>query len=274
MTALLQRLGFAPEARVMLLSCTELGLCHAANVGVFEVLHGGIPASASLMVPAPWARESAAHYRGDDVGVHLTVNAEHNLYRWGPLTLSPSLLDGDGGFPRTVDDIWDHADLDEVRRECRAQIERAVLWGFDITHLDTHLNALLLRPEFFDVYLQLAVEFALPIRLADDDGEANAGFPFRSLADAEGVVFPDAHRALPPIAGPDELCARAESRSGWIRSESRSHCARTYLATRTDARPPRHLPETGNRSGGRRRSCVVPCHRVIPTVSRTLLSLS
>ncbi len=207
MTALLQRLGFAPEARVMLLSCTELGLCHAANVGVFEVLHGGIPASASLMVPAPWARESAAHYRGDDVGVHLTVNAEHNLYRWGPLTLSPSLLDGDGGFPRTVDDIWDHADLDEVRRECRAQIERAVLWGFDITHLDTHLNALLLRPEFFDVYLQLAVEFALPIRLADDDGEANAGFPFRSLADAEGVVFPDAHRALPPIAGPDELCA-------------------------------------------------------------------
>jgi hypothetical protein len=205
MTALLEHLGFAADARVMLLSCDELGLCHAVNVGVFEVLHRGIAASASLMVPAPWARESAARYRGDDIGVQLTINAEHDLYRWGPLTLSPSLLDGDGGFPRTVDDIWDHADLEEVRRECRAQIERAVLWGFDVTHLDTHLDALLLRPEFFDVYLDLAIEFALPVRLADAEGEANAGFPFRSLADAEGVVFPDAHRALPADAGPDQI---------------------------------------------------------------------
>jgi len=205
MTALLERLGFATDARVMLLSGNQLGFCHAVNVGIFEMLHRGMPASASLMVPAPWARESAARYRGDDIGVHLTINAEHDLYRWGPLTLSPSLLDGDGGFPRTVDDIWDHADLEEVRRECRAQIVRAVLWGFDVTHLDTHLDALLLRPEFFDVYLELAVEFALPLRLADADGEANAGFPFRSLANAEGVVFPDAHRTLPADAGPDQL---------------------------------------------------------------------
>jgi predicted glycoside hydrolase/deacetylase ChbG (UPF0249 family) len=205
MTALLERLGFAAGTRVMLLSCNELGFCHAVNVGIFEVLHRGIPASASLMVPAPWARESAARYRGDDIGVHLTINAEHDLYRWGPLTLSPSLLDGDGGFPRTIDDIWDHADLEEVRRECRAQIERAVLWGFDVTHLDTHLDALLLRPEFFDVYLELATEFALPVRLADADGETNAGFPFRSLADAEGVVFADAHRVLPAASRPDQI---------------------------------------------------------------------
>ena len=49
--------------------------------------------------------------------MHLTLNAEYDLYRWGPITQAPSLLDGDGGFPRTVDDVWDHADLDEVRRE-------------------------------------------------------------------------------------------------------------------------------------------------------------
>ena len=67
--------------------------------------------------------------------MHLTLNAEHDRYRWGPITHAPSLLDGDGGFPRTIDDLWEHADLDEVRRECRAQIERAILWGFDVTHL-------------------------------------------------------------------------------------------------------------------------------------------
>ena len=45
--------------------------------------------SATLMVPCPWAREAAARYRGEDVGVHLTLNAEYDLYRWGPITHAP-----------------------------------------------------------------------------------------------------------------------------------------------------------------------------------------
>jgi hypothetical protein len=143
------------------------------------------------MVPAPWAREAASRYRGEDVGVHLTLNAEHDRYRWAPITRAPSLFDGDGGFPRTVEDLWDHADLDEARRELRSQIERAILWGFDVSHLDSHLGVLQLRPEFFDVYLDLAVEFRLPIRLPSAAAERAVGFPFRSLAAEEGVLFPD-----------------------------------------------------------------------------------
>jgi hypothetical protein len=131
--------------------------------------------------------------------VRLTLNSEHDLYRWGPLTQAPSLLDGDGGFPRTVEDVWDHADLDEVRRECRAQIERAVLWGFDISHLDAHLDALLLRPEFFDIYLELAVDFALPLRLLSAEAEPNVGFPVRSLVADEGVLFADRFATLPMV---------------------------------------------------------------------------
>jgi predicted glycoside hydrolase/deacetylase ChbG (UPF0249 family) len=160
-------------------------------VGVYEAVRSGVATSASLMVPCPWAREAAARYRGEDVGVHLTLNAEHDLYRWGPITHAPSLLDGDGGFPRTVTDVWDHADLDEVRRECRAQIERAIYWGFDVSHLDSHMGTLQLRPEFFDVYLELAIDFSLPIRLSGASSEGHIGFPFRRLAAEEGVVFPD-----------------------------------------------------------------------------------
>jgi predicted glycoside hydrolase/deacetylase ChbG (UPF0249 family) len=123
--------------------------------------------------------------------VHLTLNAEWGTYRWGPITQAPSLLDGDGGFPRTIEDSWDHADLEEVRRECRAQIERAILWGFDVSHLDSHMGTLQLRPEFFDVYLELAVEFGLPLRMGPAGGERLVGFPYRTLAEAEGVVFTD-----------------------------------------------------------------------------------
>jgi predicted glycoside hydrolase/deacetylase ChbG (UPF0249 family) len=191
MVTLAERLGYRADDRLVIISCDDLGACHALNLGVYDAIRGGVATSASLMVPAPWAREAAARYRGEDVGVHLTLNSEFDLLRWAPLTASPSLLDGDGGFPRTVEDLWDHADLDEVRRECRAQIERAIVWGFDVSHLTSHLSALTLRPEFFDIYVELAVDFRLPVRLPSTVSERDAGFPFRKLAAEEGLVFPD-----------------------------------------------------------------------------------
>jgi hypothetical protein len=151
------------------------------------------------MVPCPWAREASSRYRGEDIGVHLTVNAEYELYRWGPITYAPSLLGGDGGFPRTVEDVWDHADLDEVRRECRAQIERAILWGFDVSHLDAHMGTMQLRPEFFDVYLELAVEFGLPLRMVSASMERYVGFPARAVAAEAGAVFTDHMRFVPGV---------------------------------------------------------------------------
>jgi predicted glycoside hydrolase/deacetylase ChbG (UPF0249 family) len=190
-SSLAERLGYSADTRLLIVNCDDLGMCHAANEGVYESLRDGFGTSASLMVPCPWAREAAARYRGEDVGVHLTLNAEFELYRWGPCTQAPSLLGGDGGFPATLPDVWDHADLDEARRELRAQVERAILWGFDVTHLDSHMGTLQLRPEFFDIYLDLAVDFALPIRLSDADTQAAVGFPFRDLAAEEGVLSPD-----------------------------------------------------------------------------------
>jgi hypothetical protein len=192
MSDLASGLGGDAAARLLIVTCDELGVTHAHNRGVYEALRDGFATSAGLVVPGPWAREAAARYRGEDVGVHLTLNAEYDLLRWGPITHGPSLLDGDGGFPRTLDDLWDHGDLDEVRRECRAQIERAVYWGFDVSHLSSHLGALELRPEFFDVALDLAGEFGLPLRLLPASEQRSVGFPFRDLAADRGIVSPDA----------------------------------------------------------------------------------
>ena len=191
MPTLAERLGYRPEDKLVIVSCDDLGTCHALNVGVYTALRHGAATCASLMVPGPWARHAVAEYAGEDVGVHLTLNAEHERYRWGPITHAPSLVDGDGGFPRAIDDLWEHADPEEVRRECRTQLERALEWGIDVTHLAPHLSAMTLRPEFFDVYLELAVDFRLPVRLPSTVSEREAGFPFRRLASAEGVLFPD-----------------------------------------------------------------------------------
>ena len=169
---LAEQLGHPPDAKLLIINCDDLGSSRSANVAIYEALRDGVATSSTLMVPCPWARDAAAMYRGEDVGVHLTLNSEWDTYRWGPITHSPSLLDGDGGFPRTVVDVWDHADLDEVRKECRAQLDRAIYWGFD-------------------VYLELAVDFRLPLRMAGASAERLVGFPYRRLAHEEGVVFPD-----------------------------------------------------------------------------------
>ena len=189
--SLASRLGYGDDARLVIVSCDDLGSCHGATEGVYQAIRNGVATCASIMVPAPWARYAADQYAGEDIGVHLTLNAEHPLYRWGPLTHAPSLLSGEGGFPRSVDDLWEHADSTEVLRECRAQIERALAWGIDVSHLAPHLTSITLRPEFFDVYLELAVEFKLPIRLPSTISADAAGFPFRQLAADEGIVFPD-----------------------------------------------------------------------------------
>jgi len=190
-TSLAEALGHAPGARLLIITCDDLGMSYAVNSAVYESVRTGVATSAGLVVPGPWAREAAASYRGEDIGAHLTLNSEYDLYRWGPLTHAPSLLDGDGGFPRTLVDLWEHADLDEVRKECRAQVERAIYWGFDVSHLSAHLGALELRPEFFDVALELAVDFRLPLRLAGAEHQHKAGFPFRQLAAEAGVLCPD-----------------------------------------------------------------------------------
>lgn len=188
---LAERLGHDADARLVIVSCDDLGALHAANVAIYGALRTGRATCTSLMVPAPWARHAVDEWRGEDVGVHLTLNAEHARYRWGSITRSASLESGEGGFPRTLDDLWEHADPAEVRRECRAQIDRAIAWGLDPTHLSPHLTAITLRPEFFDVYLDLAAEYRLPIRLPSTITQEDAGFPFRDLAREAGVVFPD-----------------------------------------------------------------------------------
>ena len=192
MASLAERLGYRSDTKLVIISCDDLGACHSANVGVYGALREGLATCASIMVPAPWARDAAQRYLPtDDIGVHLTLNCEYEAYRFGPITHAPSLLSGEAGFPRRIADLWEHADPEEVLRECRAQIERALAWEIDVTHLTPHLTAITLRPEFFDVYLELAVEFRLPIRLPSTITADQAGFPFRSLAAEEGVVFPD-----------------------------------------------------------------------------------
>jgi len=52
-TALVERLGYGPGDRVLVLSCAELGVFHAGNIAIYESLRNGTATTATLLVPAP-----------------------------------------------------------------------------------------------------------------------------------------------------------------------------------------------------------------------------
>jgi chitin disaccharide deacetylase len=151
----------------------------------------GLATSATLMVPCPWAREAVERFEGLDIGIHLTLTSEYPTYRWRALTGGRSLHDAQGYMPRTAEALWARADPIEVEAECRAQVEQALAWGVDITHLDNHMGTLQVNAALFPIYVRLAREFSLPLRMAGKSADDRLGFGGRAQCDAAGVLYPD-----------------------------------------------------------------------------------
>jgi predicted glycoside hydrolase/deacetylase ChbG (UPF0249 family) len=176
---LAERLGFAADDRVAIVHVDDLGMCHAANQGGFEALENGPATCGSIMVPCPWFAEAAsrARDRSDfDLGVHLTLNSEWDHYRWGPVagrSAVPSLLDDEGFLPRSTLETVARAEPGEVEIELRAQVERALEAGIDVTHLDSHMGTCFF-PNLIGVYAGLATEFGVPLFAVQPDEKALA----------------------------------------------------------------------------------------------------
>jgi hypothetical protein len=167
----LQRLGFSEGDRLVILHADDLGMCHAANQAFSDLVTFGLVTCGSVMVPCPWFLELAELARNHleaDVGVHLTLTSEWRHFRWGPLsTRDPSsgLLDGEGYLPRTVEALHKQMEPQAAIAEMRAQIERALEAGIDVTHIDTHMGAIA-NEDLLDGYITLGREFRIPFLTA------------------------------------------------------------------------------------------------------------
>jgi predicted glycoside hydrolase/deacetylase ChbG (UPF0249 family) len=198
----LERLGFAADATVAVVHADDIGMSHAANVGAFEALANGPATCGSVMVPCSWfaeAAELAQDGRDVDLGVHLTLNAEYDAYRWGPVAGRsdvPSLVDAAGHMFRTSRETIKYASVEDVETELRAQIDTALAMRIDVTHLDSHMGTVF-HPKFFDVYLRLARDYRLPLFLprAEAGDEGAPGDPRTAAMEADGFVLFDGYDA-------------------------------------------------------------------------------
>ena len=196
--SLAQLLGYPDDARLLIINADDFGMCHAENVATIDGLESGAYRCATVMVPCPWFNEVVAFARrvpGADLGVHLTQTSEWQSYKWGPVAGAgavPSLVDGQGSFYDDVPAVYAHARLDEVERETRAQIERALAAGIDVTHLDSHMGTLQLDVNYHDLYVRIAADYRLPIRMANRKWMRAIGMGhIVGLADRLGVLSPD-----------------------------------------------------------------------------------
>jgi hypothetical protein len=171
-----ERLGYPADARLLIIHADDFGMSHSENRATIEALEKGWITSASIMVPAPWFPEAARWARQHpeaDLGLHLVVTSEWEDLRWGPIAgreRVPSLLDKDGYFNNDTPLMKDAAPA-EVRLELAAQVGKARAAGIRLTHLDSHMTALMTTPEFFRAYRELGASEQLPVLFERQGGD-------------------------------------------------------------------------------------------------------
>jgi predicted glycoside hydrolase/deacetylase ChbG (UPF0249 family) len=88
--------------------------------------------------------------------------------------------------------VYKNSSPEQAYTEARAQIQKALAAGIDVTHLDSHMGALQYDDRYFQVYRKLAKEFDLPLRMGSQDVlAAGGGGHQRAQLDSDGIVYPD-----------------------------------------------------------------------------------
>jgi chitin disaccharide deacetylase len=167
--SLAEKLGYAADAKLLIVHADDIGLAQSVNEATNAAFASGGISSGSIMVPCPWFTDFAEYYKTHsdlDVGIHITLTSEWDHYKFGgvlPSSEIPSLLDSNGYFYPTTEEVAQYADPVEAEKEIRAQIERALAYGIKPSHLDTHMGSVLAKPELIQIYFKLGMEYNLPV---------------------------------------------------------------------------------------------------------------
>jgi predicted glycoside hydrolase/deacetylase ChbG (UPF0249 family) len=184
-----EKLGYPAGKKVIILHADDAGMSEGANIATAHYLANNLIQSAAIMAPCPAADEFiqwAIDHPDKDVGMHLTHTSEWKSYRWGPVSDPaevPGLIDPEGMLWHGVPGVVMHASADEVEKEIRAQIDKAIAMGHRPTHIDTHMGTLYGSPAYVERFFKVAEEYGIPanaIDLSDPqvaDKFKQAGYP-------------------------------------------------------------------------------------------------
>lgn len=164
-----ERLGWPEGTRALIIHVDDAGMSHDSNVGTIKATKEGSANSFSVMMPCSWVPEIVKYIKANpevDAGLHLTLTAEWDVYRWGPVAgkaAVPGLVDPEGCLWRAVQSVVQNATPEELEREIRSQIDRARAMGFEPTHLDSHMGTCFATAKFMERYVKIGIETGIPV---------------------------------------------------------------------------------------------------------------
>ncbi|MCY4779412.1 polysaccharide deacetylase family protein [Sphingobacterium sp. UT-1RO-CII-1] len=195
---LVECLGYDANAKLLIINNDDAGMCYSSNQGTILGMENGLLSSATIMFTCDWSPamvKYALENPKKSFGVHLTLTSEWKGYKWGSVAPSSevsSLLDENGKLWAGVRDVYKHAKPEEAYLEGKAQIQKALDYGLDITHIDSHMGTFQLHPKYLEKYIQLAVDFNLPLRMASQSTHERFKMgDLRNICEKKGLIFPD-----------------------------------------------------------------------------------
>ena len=151
--------------KTVIINADDFGLCHGVNQGIILAHQKGILTSATLMANTPGFEEAVELSKENKklgVGIHL------NIVRGEPLLAADkvrTLLSNEGRFFSSVFLLLrklasKKVNLQDIEREFRAQIEKALKAGITPSHFDSekHIHCL---PSIFKIVLKLGKEYGI-----------------------------------------------------------------------------------------------------------------
>ncbi len=217
----LKKLGFSDNDRAVIIHTDDIGMCHASVQAFKDLWAFGSISSGAVMTPCPWFPAVAQMCKENpaiDMGVHATLNAEWENYRWGPISRGEAgsgLKDEAGYFHQWHQAVYDNASPEQVETEVNLQIEKALKAGIDVTHVDSHMGTIM-NQKFIQSYIQAATSRLLPnflprlnavgINLMGVDDEARVRYaPVMEAMENTGVPMMDGVLGMPLEHGDDHI---------------------------------------------------------------------
>lgn len=157
----------AETSRSLIINADDFGYNDAITQGILQGFRSGLVTSTSAMVNIDGSPEriAAAHLAepGLPIGLHLNLTSGRPVL---PADQVPHLVRPDGRFFPFEELLVRISDipLEEVRREARAQAERLRASGGAFDHIDYHQQVMALSNAYFEIVVELAREYCVPVR--------------------------------------------------------------------------------------------------------------
>lgn len=151
----------------LIFNADDFGISQGVNEAIFKAHTQGVLNSASIMITlknVPHALELSKQMPNLNIGLHANLTNENSVL---PKDDIPLLVDENGKFKHgfvnlAILSVLHPKELkNQAKKEIKAQIEKALSCGINLTHLDSHRHIHMI-PAIFKACMELAEEYNIP----------------------------------------------------------------------------------------------------------------